>query len=243
MKFLNNVDINKNQAISLGLEISSSHPASPVAGQVYFNTSDNLVYVYDGTSWYSLATINDVGLRLYTEENYITDGEPLAQSVNNLDMAIGSNVGSRIYTEQNYVTNGESVTASLDALDTNLNLVQSELMPVSGSNANGSYTKFPDGTMICTKFISITPTTSSLYYSLAENFPETFMFDSASGVMPAINITCYTSLYTVNSTSGYAQIAGRAISGSQYRWGIKLPTAPASGTISVTITMIGRWKA
>ena len=90
MKFLNNVDINKNQAISLGLEISSSHPASPVAGQVYFNTSDNLVYVYDGTSWYSVATINDVGLRLYTEENYITDGEPLALSVNNLDMAIGS---------------------------------------------------------------------------------------------------------------------------------------------------------
>ena len=90
MKVLNNLDLNKNQLLNVALQNLASAPASPVEGQVYFNTSDSLVYVYDGTSWYSVATINDVGLRLYTEENYITDGEPLALSVNNLDMAIGS---------------------------------------------------------------------------------------------------------------------------------------------------------
>lgn len=78
MKFLNNVDINKNQAISLGLEISSSHPASPVVGQVYFNTSDNLVYVYNGVSWYSVATYQNIDggtpTSVYTVEQNINGG-------------------------------------------------------------------------------------------------------------------------------------------------------------------------
>ena len=49
------------------------------------------------------------------------------------------------------ITAVEKVAGSVS----NLNLVELNLMPVSGSNANGSYTKFPDGTMICTKILDI----------------------------------------------------------------------------------------
>ena len=56
-------------------------------------------------------------------------------------------------------------TAMAD-IDTSINLVQ----PISGSNANGSYTKFPDGTLICWK--SFTMTTAS--HTFTWTFPHAF---------------------------------------------------------------------
>ena len=36
---------------SVKLPSLSSAPSSPSAGQVYYNTTDNTGYIYDGTSW------------------------------------------------------------------------------------------------------------------------------------------------------------------------------------------------
>lgn len=50
-----NLDLTKNQILNVALQNLSSAPSSPVAGQVYYNTSDGNVYYWDGTTWRSVS--------------------------------------------------------------------------------------------------------------------------------------------------------------------------------------------
>ena len=52
--YLTNLDLNKNQLLNAALQNLASDPSSPVAGQVYFNTTDNVFKIYDGTQWVDL---------------------------------------------------------------------------------------------------------------------------------------------------------------------------------------------
>jgi hypothetical protein len=48
MKYLSNLDLNKNQLLRARLENRTDEPNSPVTGQIYYNTTDNTAYVYAG---------------------------------------------------------------------------------------------------------------------------------------------------------------------------------------------------
>jgi len=50
-KFLTALDMGKNQFITPVIENLSGAPSSPVKGQLYFNTTDNILYWYNGSGW------------------------------------------------------------------------------------------------------------------------------------------------------------------------------------------------
>ena len=56
MKFLTNIDLNKNQIINVAVHNNAGNPSSPVQGQIYFDTTTGVkkLYLYNGTTWLDL---------------------------------------------------------------------------------------------------------------------------------------------------------------------------------------------
>jgi hypothetical protein len=58
INFLQNVDLNKGEIQNVALQNAGTNPGTPATGQIYFNTGDSTLRIYNGTSWdiYSTTT-------------------------------------------------------------------------------------------------------------------------------------------------------------------------------------------
>jgi hypothetical protein len=56
MKFLTNIDLNKNQIVNVAVHNNAGNPSSPVQGQIYFDTTTGVkkLFLYNGTTWIDL---------------------------------------------------------------------------------------------------------------------------------------------------------------------------------------------
>lgn len=61
MKFANNLDLALNELQNARIQSLPSDPSGAVAGQVYFNATDDRLKVYDGTSWTTLGETGGSG--------------------------------------------------------------------------------------------------------------------------------------------------------------------------------------
>jgi hypothetical protein len=56
VKFLTNLDLQKNELQNAAIQNLATDPSSPVQGQIYYNTASDAIKVYDGAAWITLAT-------------------------------------------------------------------------------------------------------------------------------------------------------------------------------------------
>lgn len=60
MKYLSNIDLNKNELQNARLQNLAVAPASPVNGQVYYNSSENKFYGYANGKWLLISGVDSV---------------------------------------------------------------------------------------------------------------------------------------------------------------------------------------
>lgn len=54
--FYTGIDLQQNQLKNAVVHPAASAPSNPLEGQIYYNTGDNTVYVYNGTAWDAVGT-------------------------------------------------------------------------------------------------------------------------------------------------------------------------------------------
>ena len=60
IKYLNNINLNRNELQNAVIHPLGTAPATPVEGQIYYNSTDDLIYVYDGTDWAPVGDIHTI---------------------------------------------------------------------------------------------------------------------------------------------------------------------------------------
>lgn len=81
--FLSSIDLNKNQLLNVALQNLASAPASPVAGQIYYNTVDSRIYFWDGAAWVDISgDLRDVIGGAGLSATYTPDGDSVTLDVN-----------------------------------------------------------------------------------------------------------------------------------------------------------------
>jgi len=58
--YVTSINLNKNELQNARIQNLSSAPSTPVTGQVYYNTADNVLYFWNGTAWISMAGSTEV---------------------------------------------------------------------------------------------------------------------------------------------------------------------------------------
>jgi len=139
IKYLNNLDLNKNQLQNAVIQVLGTAPSNPVSGQIYYNSSDNYVYYYNGTAWTSFAGDIEEITTATANQLTVTNGTgPIAQlsiitaTVANNSTALAT--GDQIY---DFVigTPISSLATATAAVDMGSNLINNVTDPASAQDA------------------------------------------------------------------------------------------------------------
>lgn len=121
------LDFNQNEVQNAVVQNLASAPATPKAGQHYFNTSDNKEYVYDGSNWVEITNQGEI----------LTFSSPLVKTGTNVTINSASNAGSGAIR---IATDAEATTGTSEVLAVNPKQLATKVTANAAITA-GTYTK------------------------------------------------------------------------------------------------------
>jgi hypothetical protein len=257
------VDVSANETKKIAVEdlldknieliaVSDTEPAECSYGDKYFNTTDNLIYTAIATDTWS-----EDGEEPIEGIFYVVFGEQSSYAYNGTTLiSVGGGTEDiiispdqptsedwKLWIDSGEVINsGSEVVDSLEGNETNkapsVHAVNGIIE--SGSNANGSWTKFADGTLIITQKVEITnmpiATSWGTWYmtdrginppDFPVNFIEKPCVSLSFGSTTSTAIASLTDDTYVNNAGGFRLFRG----------------STSTGVSGITfITAIGRWK-
>jgi hypothetical protein len=119
--FLVSLDLNKNELLNARIQNLSTAPSSPVSGQIYYNSTDNILYFYNGTAWIQATgdseTVQDIVGAFTVGGTGIT--KTYNDAANTLTFAIDTSVTADLTTAQTLTNKklSDSTTTIVDVTD------------------------------------------------------------------------------------------------------------------------------
>ena len=135
VNYLSSIDLNKNELQNAKIHVLATAPSNPQEGQIYYNSTDNKLYFYDGTSFVDASgDIKSVGTSTSSTLT-ITDSTGPNPSIATVTAAVtnGSTAlatGDQIY---DFVTASATSIASLGAIASNVTIGNAANVTVSVS--------------------------------------------------------------------------------------------------------------
>lgn len=114
-KFLTSINLTKNELQNAVIQNLATAPSSPAAGQIYYNTGDNKLYVYDGTIW-----------------------EPLDGDIQGVTAGSGLTGGGTAGTVTLNVGAGDGISVAPDSISVNAEGTQFEFVSGKLTISNGA---------------------------------------------------------------------------------------------------------
>jgi hypothetical protein len=108
IKYLNSVDLTKNELQNAVIQVLGTPPGTPVEGQIYYDSTDDVIKFYNGTAWVSAGGDLTEITTATADQLTITDGQG---PIPNIDIVTGAvtNAGVELATGDqiyDFVTTG-----------------------------------------------------------------------------------------------------------------------------------------
>ena len=118
VNYLSSIDLNKNELQNAKIHVLATAPSNPQEGQIYYNSTDNKLYFYDGTSFVDASGDIKSVVTSTSTTLQITDSNGPNPSIATVTAAItnggtGLATGDQIY---DFVTDSATTIASLNAI-------------------------------------------------------------------------------------------------------------------------------